>query len=547
MTNPAMMTPWCPDRRRMLQLGTLGVAALAVPGNAQILGGRGFTHGVASGEPTATSVLLWTRYVGGSATRLSVELARTSDFARIVAGGTAEASAERDYTARLTVADLDPGQWYFYRFVAPDGSRSSIGRTRTLPVGPTARFAMAVFSCSNLGFGWFNAYADAAERGDIDLAVHLGDYFYEYGPGTYPSTREAVAGRTLDPLHEAISLADYRLRYAAYRSDQALQRLHQVLPMIAQWDDHELANDAWTDGAENHDPATEGDWAVRKAAAIRAYREWMPVSDETYRAYEIGDLATIALPETRITGRMKQLELASVISGGGDVQAALVAFRDGAWQASDRTLMGMAQERWLDAVIARSVRSGKRWQVLAQQVVMGALHQPAAADTWVPASAPDYIRRRAAIGTAARAAGLPLNFDSWDGYPAARSRLLRAAQSAGANLVTLSGDSHNAWAFDLAQDGRPAGVEFAGQGVTSPGFESYVPVPPATVAAALIAANPGLRWADTSRRGYMHVVLEPHRASSTYRLWDSVRTPGAAITAEVVQSVEHGRNQLNSA
>jgi alkaline phosphatase D len=540
-----MTTPWCPDRRLLLRLGTLGVGALSLPGAAQTIGMRGFTHGVASGEPGPRSVLLWTRYVGGEAdTRLTVELSPTADFARIVGGGTVLANADRDHTAKFIADGLSPDSWLFYRFVAPDGSKSITGRTRTLPEGPAAKFDLAVFSCSNLGFGWFNAYAEAATRGNFDLAVHLGDYIYEYAPGVYPARNATIAGRDLQPTREIVALADYRLRHASYRADAALQRLHQVLPMIAQWDDHELTNDAWKDGAENHSPDTEGDWSVRKAAAMRAYHEWMPVSEAPWRSYQIGDLATIALPETRISGRMKQFEYDEIVAGGGDVAARLAAFRDGAWQAADRTLLGTQQEAWLSSLLATSVRSGTRWQVLAQQLVMGTLNSPPEAANWIPPSAPDFIRARFAVSQAAAAAGLPLNLDAWDGYPAARARLFAAAQTAGANLVTLSGDSHNGWAFDHSHDGRAAGVEFAGMSVTSPGFESYVPVPPATVAAALVGANPGLRWADTGRRGYMEVGLTPAAATSTWRMWDSVRTTEARYSAESRQTVRHGSNRL---
>ncbi len=540
-----MTTAWCPDRRLLLQLGMLGVGALSLPGAAQTIGARGFTHGVASGEPGPRSVLLWTRYVGSAAdTRLTVELSDSVDFSRIVGGGSVSASAERDHTTKFIADGLTPDRWFYYRFVAPDGSKSCVGRTRTLPEGPTAQFTLAVFSCSNLGFGWFNAYADAAERGNIDLAVHLGDYIYEYAPGVYPARNATIAERDVQPTREIVALADYRLRHASYRADAALQRLHQVVPMIAQWDDHEFANDAWQGGAENHDAATEGDWSARKAAAMRAYREWMPVSDAPWRSYAIGDLATIALPETRVTGRMKQLDYDAQVAGGGDIAARLAAFRDGAWQASDRTLLGEQQEAWLANLIATSARSGIRWQVLAQQLVMGTLNSPAEAATWIPAGAPEYIRARFAVAQAAAAAGLPLNLDAWDGYPAARSRLLGAAQAAGANLVTLSGDSHNGWAFDHSHGSCAAGVEFAGMSVTSPGFETYVPVPPANVAAALVRANPGLRWADTGRRGYMAVELTRENATAIWRMWDSVRNPEARISAESRQSVRHGSNRL---
>jgi len=532
----------------LLQLGTLGLSAMAVPGAAQVLAAqRGFTHGVASGEPAPQSVLLWTRYVSSDETsRLTAEISDSADFTRIIASGNADAVAARDHTAKITLGGLEPNHWYFYRFVAADGSKSCVGRTRTMPTGRVARFNIAVFSCSNMGFGWFNAYADAARDAEIDLAVHVGDYFYEYGPGTYPTADHTVPGREMLPTHEAYQLADYRLRYASYRADAALQRLHQVVPWIAMWDDHEIANDPWVGGAENHQSATEGDWEVRKAAAIQAYREWMPVSDAPYRSYEIGDLASIALPETRITGRSKQLELGPILRTPGDQTAALIAFRDGPWQAADRTLMGAAQEAWLYDHFRQSVRAGKRWQILAQQVIVGNIRQPSEAAGWVAQDAPDYVRQRAANAAAASAVGLPAGLDSWDGYPAARHRLLAAAQSAGANLVTLSGDSHNAWAFDLTDGGHAAGVEFAGQSVTSSGLESYIPAPPAVLAAALRRTNPDLKWVDTARRGYMAVTVTPERVDCVWRLWDSVRDPQTVMSTTHTMAVLHGSNRLIS-
>lgn len=543
-----LTTAWCPDRRLLMKLSTLGLGALAVPGVAQGLArARGFTHGVASGEPSATSVLLWTRYIGsGPDSRLTAELSDTLDFTQIAGGGSTSASEARDHTAKLVIDGLTPGRWYYYRFVGPDGQTSPVGRTRTLPQGDVAQFNLGVFSCSNLGFGYFNAYAHGAMAGDIDLALHLGDYIYEYQMGGYPTRAQHVAGRGFLPETEIVALADYRLRYASYRADPALQRLHQVMPMLVQPDDHEFANDAWAGGAENHDPASEGDWAARKAAALQAWHEWMPVSEAPYRSYEIGTLATIAMPETRVTGRMQQLELQPDLFSGSESAAALARFRDTVWQAADRSLLGAEQEAWLNGVIAGSVRNGTRWQVLAQQVIMGTLVQPPGVRDWFPANAPDYVLRRIAAGAAAASAGLPLNLDAWDGYPAARARILSAAQSAGANLVTLSGDSHNGWAFDLSHDGRAAGVEFAGHSVTSAGFEGYTSAPPAIVADGLRAANPGLKWVDTSKRGYMRVSLTHDAAASTWRLWDDVRHADAAMSGEVSQTVQHGHNQLVS-
>ncbi|MFT4057537.1 MAG: alkaline phosphatase D family protein, partial [Novosphingobium sp.] len=431
------------DRRLLLAAGTFGLAALSTPGIAQILTARGFTHGVASGEPAAGSVLLWTRYVGSGETTLRCEVAEDAAFTKVTGGGEVVASPAHDCCAKLTVTGLAPGKWYFYRFIAPDGTKSETGRTRTLPVGDVSRFGIALFSCANLPFGWFNAYAHAARRDDLDLIVHVGDYYYEYDYGHYPD--KPMPGRPIEPLNETVTLADYRLRLASYRLDPDLRALHRNFPMVAQWDDHESANDSYENGAENHSPDKEGPWSVRKAASQKAYREWMPVSDEPYESYQIGSLATLFRPETRLTGRSRQLDLGAAIKGQGDVMKALAAFRDGPWMAADRTLMGTAQERRLYKEMAVSAKSGTRWQVLAQQVVMGSLKAPPEIAGLATSGGDPAVAAALMAIAAASKAGLPFNMDSWDGYPAARDRLLRAAAEANCNLVVLSGDSHNAW------------------------------------------------------------------------------------------------------
>jgi alkaline phosphatase D len=534
------------DRRLLLKLGTFGLGALAVPGAAQLLGARGFTHSVASGELGQGEVMLWTRYVpaAGEAARLVWQVSPSADFASIAAEGEAAASAERDWCVKPVARGLRPGSWYYYRFLDPAGGASPTGRTRTLPDGPVGRFALGIFSCSNLPFGWFNAYAHAAARDDIDLMVHLGDYFYEYGRGTYPAEAQALAGRAIDPAHETLSLADYRLRHAAYRADPDLQRLHQLFPMVMMWDDHESANDAWHGGAENHDPATEGDWSVRKAAAMRAYREWLPVADEDWRAYRIGDLADLFRPETRLMARSRQLDVGAALHGRQDVARALAEFRDGPWQDPSRTLLGAAQEAWLAEGLRRSAAGGVRWQLLAQQVIMGSLTMPPEAAGWIGPDSPPEVRRRLPAAIAAGRAGLPYNLDMWDGYPAARARLLRSALDADANLIVLSGDSHNGWAFDLDLGGTPAGAEFAGQSVTSPGLEAYLPAPPADVAAAAVRHNPQLRWADTGRRGYLTVTLTPDRAVGEWHFLETVRARSTALAATHRMEVACGANRF---
>ena len=536
------------DRRSLMKASALGLGTVAVPTRSAVLT-RGFTHGVASGEPRSDSVLLWTRFVppSGSDAKLVVEIAESEDFGRVVGRTEAAASPASDHCAKATLDGLQPARWYYYRFTAPDGNRSVIGRTRTLPQGETDRFRIAAFSCANLPFGYFNAYAHAAARDDIDLVLHLGDYIYEYGVGTYPSTKQMLPGRLMEPATEIVRLADYHARYASYRADPDLAELHRRFPMIAIWDDHEITNDAYKDGAQNHQPE-EGDWETRKRAAKTAYRNWMPVSDKPYDRYEIGNLITLMRLDTRIEGRDKQLDLGEVLKGAADRQAALVAFRDGPWSNPARTMLGTAQEQWLADALAGSVKAGTRWQLVAQQVLVGNLVMPQSAKDWVGVDAPDYVRDRFAAGLAAAAVGLPQNLDSWGGYPAARARLLQSAQAAGANLVILAGDTHNAWAFELAHDGKPAGIEFGVQGVTSPGIESYVrDVAPARVATELADSNPELKWCDTSRRGYMTVDFSPDDVRTDWLFVDGIRERSTRITGTHKAQSRHGSAKLTLA
>lgn len=531
------------DRRSLVLGGSLGLGALLLPAGrglaVQLLAARGFTHNVASGEPGPDSMLLWTRYVpaaGDGAIRLDVEVALDADFAKVVAGGSVRTGPWRDWTAKITVDGLKPGTVHWYRFVAPDGSKSPVGRTKTLPVGDVPRFNLGLFSCSNLPYGWFNAYGHAAARPDLDLWLHVGDYIYEYGAASYRA--KVVGGRVPDPDHEIVAIADYRLRFASYRADPDLQRLHQMAPMIALWDDHESTNDSWEGGAQNHQ-AAEGDWNARRAAAIQAYREWMPVSDEPWKAYPLGTLATLYRTESRLLARTRPADIGAAYRAA-DPDAALKAFRDGAWQDPSATMLGSTQESWLAHALKANARA-TAWQLVGMGTILGRTLMPADAVSWLRADSTE--RRVNGFRDSIRAGrlGLPMWMDRWDGYPAARARLLRAAQQADADLVMLSGDSHNAWAYSLAEDGRPAGVEFAGHSVTSGGIEGDCAVDPKTVAAGFIAANPELKWADTSRRGYMMVEITPQRVTGEWLFLQTIQSRTTAIAATHRMHVERGR------
>ncbi len=534
-------------RRTLFTLAGAGAALATTPLAARSFG-SGFTHNVASGEPSASSVLLWTRYVAEADTALTWQVSESQDFTKPVAEGSVTASPQRDWCAKGIATGLAPDRWYFYRFIAPGGAASPTGRTRTLPVDTTAKFRLAVFSCSNFGFGWFNAYGHAAEENDADLAVHLGDYIYEYGADNYPNPGQGVAERVLAPQTEIVALTDYRLRYATYRADPDCQRLHQVLPMIAVWDDHESANDSYMDGAQNHQPETEGDWQVRKAAAKQAYREWMPVSDAPYAAYQVGDLATLFRLDTRLEGREQQFSFEKVLAGKSDPQAAMAAlgaFRDGAWANPERQLLGAAQDAWLADGLAASTARGTHWQVLVQQVLIGNLKSPQTLFNQIGDSVPDYVRQRLTAASMASKAGLPLNMDAWDGYPAARERVFTAALAADANLVVLAGDTHNGWAFDLKQDGAAVGVELGVCSVSSPGFETYLTtIDPKVLAGALVAENEQLQWADTAQRGYMVVELTPARAVTEYRFTGSVKQRSTKLAGTKRITADKGSGKL---
>jgi alkaline phosphatase D len=535
------------DRRQLFTTAGFGIAGLILPGGAAmaqaLLGMTGFTHNVASGEPGPDSVLLWTRYVpatGGPA-KVRVEISESRDFAKLVGGGQMVTGPWRDHTVKITVDGLAPGKWHWFRFIAPDGSMSPVGRTKTLPVGKAARFNIAIFSCSNLGYGEFNAYGHAAARDDVDLVLHMGDYIYEYARGGYDSG--AKFAQRLFPAGEILTLADYRLRYQSYRSDPQLQALHAAFPMIANTDDHEGANDSWEGGAQNHQP-DEGDWTNRKTAAMQVWREWLPVGEQPWKTYEIGDLATYYRTDTRMVARSRMLEPATFMRAA-DPAKALAEFRDTAWRDPSMTMMGTEQESWLYHGFAREKAT---WSVLGVGTNMGYNFVPETAMATISPNSPQRNRDYVAAGVALGKAGLPYNFDNWGGYPAARSRLLSAAQSHGRDLVVVTGDSHNGWAFDLPEGGKPAGVEFGGHSVTSPGFEqSTKGIDPKTVAAALVnKANPELRWVDTSNRGYMHLSLTPQAATNEWVFVDTVLDLSRATKPSVKMRVRPGRRVLET-
>ena len=530
-------------RRQLLQ--GLGIGAMAagsgLPHRGYAMGGKAaayFTHGVASGDPLQDRVILWTRVLPHRAIDLLTvfwQVAQDAAFNQVVAAGESKAQAAQDYTVKVDAIGLQPGQDYFYRFAAL-GVVSDIGRTKTLPVGGVEEFRLGVASCSNYPQGYFNAYRHMADS-DLDLVLHLGDYLYEYPDGEYADDYALnTLGRHVLPAGEMIALEDYRTRYGVYRSDPDLQAVHQRHPFVCVWDDHEIANDTWHSGAENHSE-DEGDFALRLQAARQAYHEWMPIRTPAsgdqgpiYRHFAIGDLADLLMLDTRIVGRDQQLSYAADMLFHSSADRQQVPVPDGAaftaqrLQDPSRDLLGAQQEQWLARTVADSVGRGASWQVLGQQVLMGnvgipKLDKSAFDDPNMPVEERQYIALMQTLGDQ----GMPLNLDAWDGYPACRDRVTQMLADAGANTITLAGDTHNAWAFDLCDiRQRPVGVEIGTPAITSPGMESYMPGTPDELAAAMQAASPGLVSVDVSNRGWTEVTLTPEATHSRWHFVSSV-------------------------
>jgi alkaline phosphatase D len=536
-------------RRSLLVAGVATGMAAGFPAIAQSGGlSHGmFTHAVASGDPTSAGVILWTRFVTSDARdgEIAWEIAEDESFANIVGGGKSPVQAARDYCVKVDAQGLQAGRPYAFRFVSASGP-SATGLTRTAPSGGVAQLRFALFSCSNLGFGYFHAYRDAATRADIELCIHVGDYFYEYARGVYPETDQTPFGRLIEPETEIITASDYHRRYASYRDDPDLQELHRIKPWITVWDDHEIANDTYDGGAENHDPATQGPWEARRATAVRAYLDWMPVRHDPAapsitRRYDWGDLATILAVDTRMIGRTKQLSYADALGAVAEqddatFNAAAEAFARGPLADPSRTLLGAAQEDWLSGELKRSKDAGAVWQVLAQQVVAGHQVMPSRVIDFLPSDADATVRAGLALLARAGKLDLPWNLDSWDGYPAARARLLADARANAANMLVLSGDSHNAWASNLGNaSGRPMAVEVGGTSVTSPGLEtSMTAAPNGGREAAMTEANPELAWCDVTRKGYALVTLTRQTAEARFIATGDVTQRGAPPAGETV-------------
>ncbi|QZK89218.1 alkaline phosphatase D family protein [Flavobacterium sp. CHNK8] len=526
-----------------------------------------FNEGVASFDPTATSIILWTRYTASKSgsVNLSWEISTDAKFSQVLRQGKVVTDETRDFTIAVDVQGLPSNKSFYYRFYnVMTKEVSVIGETITLPSSSDtiSQVRMAVCSCANFAAGLFNVY-EAMAKSDVDVIVHLGDYIYEYGAGEYGTNQYTSSlGRTHVPAKEIITLDDYRARYKQYRKDEKLKLAHQKKPFIAVWDDHEITNDTYKDGAQNHQP-NEGDFSARKLAALKAYSEYIPLKtgndSRIYRDFHFGNLLSLYMLDTRVIARDKQLEYATYFSSNGSFNA--TAFQTDLLNPS-RQLLGTEQLGWLGSKIASST---SKWQVLGQQVLMTKMMLPSellmlmaqingeidALGSAQPATLQAFqtsvgglvtIKSRILANDPTVSAAdklrlstvLPYNLDAWDGYPVEREKLFALLN--GKKMVTLAGDTHNAWQGELKSSSNKAvGLELATSSVTSPGLETYLGLGGTQLAQFEQALNlliDDLEYSNLSKRGYLKATFSASDVKAEWFFATSVFVEGATVNLE---------------
>lgn len=447
-----------------------------------------FFHGVASGDPMADKVMLWTKVTPptGNTTPIDVywQIATDTAFANIVNFGKTKATDSTDYTVKIDVCGLQPGTYYYYVFKAL-GQNSITGRTKTAPIGSLSAAKFGVVSCSSYEHGFFNAYESLSKRDDLDAILHLGDYIYEYETEGYSSSTAINQGRVYEPAHEIISLSDYRIRHSHYKLDDQLQMLHQIHPFVVTWDDHETANNSYKDGAENHSPGSEGPWNVRKVSGAQAYEEYLPIRNpdptdnlKIWRKLRYGNLLDLVVLDSRLWARDEQ-----------DL---------GATNNANRNMLGNDQFAWLESSLSDNATT---WKIICQQVMMAPL----------------------------RFFGLAVNSDQWDGYNSDRNRFINYIENNNLkNNVVLTGDIHTSWVNNIPGNSTTtATVEYVVTSVTSPGLDvitNTIGNLPQWLLDAFGGAADGviksfnshIKFIDLDDHGYMVLTVDPTKAQTDY-------------------------------
>jgi alkaline phosphatase D len=499
---------------------------------------RPFYHGVASGDPLSNRVIIWTRVTPPDNNPPSItvrwKVATDTSLSNVVKFGDFTTNAERDYTVKVDVDGLEPNTVYYYGFVALDRT-SQTGRMKTAPLGANAvnHVRVGVVSCSNYPSGYFNAYNTLSRRNDLDVVLHLGDYIYEYATDTTESFIK-VSNRIAEPNKEILTLADYRSRYSTYRLDSDLRRLHQQQTFVSVWDDHESANNAYKDGAENHNPG-EGEWGTRKSVSKRVYYEWMPIRETAdtiiHRSIPIGNLVDIYMLDTRIEGRDKQV----FNTGVNAPQASKDSLNN-----PNRTILGVPQYQW---ITNRLAQSQARWKLLGNQVMFNPI-SITPIDTVGMSDTAKLLLPFALPIVSDRFAG-----DLWSNYPAEQQRMMKFIRDNSIrNVVIATGDFHCGFGMDVSESpevyngSNGLAVEFLTPSITSSNFDeilfstrlpdafkAFEPLVKASAPSYLRAMyttmdknNKHIKYVDFERHGYLVLDFTENKMQGDWFLADTI-------------------------
>ncbi len=471
-----------------------------------------FYHGVASGDPLQDAVIIWTRVTPPTqvpSVEVNWEVSTDKSFSSLVRSGTLETDSTKDFTVKVDVTGLNAGTAYFYRFMAL-GTSSPVGNTRTAPVSGSVSFA--VVSCSNYEWGYFNAYKAISERNDLDAVLHLGDYIYEYGPGSYGDTS---LNRINIPAKEIITLGDYRTRYAQYRLDEDLKAAHASVAFINIWDDHEIANDSYKTGAQNHQE-DEGPYEARKNAAVQAYYEWMPIreSQTLYRKFDYGNIAEVFMMDERLEGRTSPVD----------------SLKDPSINDANRSMLGEEQLDWL---LSGLQDSPSKWKVIGNQVIYSYLNwgfEP----------------------------GFTINLDSWDGYPYEQNKIASHIKNNDIdNVVFVTGDTHSAWAFEVTNDPFEGydpetsegafAVEFGTTSINSSNSNERTSTESVLEHEAKIVnspVNPHLKYANLRDHGFLVLTLTEDQARAEWNIVSTLRDKNFTTSVDQSLVVNSGEVKL---
>ncbi|MCS3557639.1 MULTISPECIES: alkaline phosphatase [unclassified Sphingobacterium] len=468
-----------------------------------------FQHGLASGDGTQDRIIIWTRITAKhyDGSLVYWELAESKNFSVGLRSGSCKISADHDYTVKIDVAGLASGKIYYYRFKYK-GNYSIIGTTSTLPDSLAIKdLHIAVVSCNNWEDGYFNSFRFIAQKEEVDMVLHLGDYIYEYATGQYGNKESK---RINDPLHEIITLSDYRQRYAQYRTDSDLQLLHLRKPFYMIWDDHELANDAYKDGAKNHQ-SNEGKWSDRKSAAIQAYLEWLPVraksEKDIVRKFTIGDDMELFLLDERAQGRTVQFGIGEEGIDG-----------------SERAILGEMQYQWLAAALKNSKA---KWKLIANQVMFAGYQV-----------APGFKT--------------PKYSDWWLGYPHERKKIIGLLEEHQiSNVVFLTGDHHQSFVLAIHPEHElkhyqtpyskpPLAWELLTPSITSKNGDRLTNNEIDVFEKMLYdkSVNPHLVFADIKNHGYYIATLSKSKLQSSYYFVDNILSKNAIERKEATFNID---------